>query len=65
MRNVSLFAGGLGLLVLVIGVIGRFVKQPSITMLGHSFQASNFLVLANTFLLIGIFLYLMSTRRDQ
>jgi len=44
----------------VIGVIGRFWQQPSITLIGHRFQASSFLMLANTLLVLGVFLYLLS-----
>ena len=64
MKSISLASGAIGMLVLVLGVIGRFTKEPTVTMLGHRFEAGTFLTLANTFLLIGIFLHLMSNRRS-
>lgn len=63
MKSVSLASGAIGILVFVLGVIGRFTKEPSVTMLGYRFEAGTFLTLANTFLLIGIFLHLMDNKR--
>ncbi len=57
--------GALGVLLALIAIIGRFVKQPSITLLGWTFQASSILILANTFLLLAVFCHLMSRGSEK
>ena len=56
MKNLSLALGALGGLVFLVGVIGRFYQGQTITITGNTFQAGTFLILANTFLVAGIFL---------
>jgi hypothetical protein len=63
MRNLSVLSGWLGVIVFLVAVVGRFYQQATITIAGYSFQSQTFLVLANTFLLIGIFLHLTSSKR--
>lgn len=63
MKNISVISGALGAIFFLMAVVGRFHQQATISMLGHTFRAGTFLVVANTFLLIGILLYLMTDRR--
>jgi len=64
MKYLSLSAGALGLLSLLMGVIGRFsIMPPKIELLGQVFAPSSFLILANTLLLIGVFAHLLSTEQ--
>jgi len=63
MRTLSLVAGVLGALLFVIAVAGRFHEEPTITFLGNRFQSLTFLVLANTFLVAGIYLRLLGGER--
>jgi hypothetical protein len=63
MKNLSVISGALGVLFFLLAVAGRFHEQATVSMLGHTFRAGTFLVVADTFLLIGIFLYLMTDRR--
>jgi hypothetical protein len=64
MRSLSVLFGWLGVLIFLIGIAGRFYQQPSITIAGYTFRAISFLILANTFLLLAIFLHLRSTKRN-
>lgn len=63
MKNIAVISGSLGVLFFLLAVVGRFHQQATISMLGHIFKAGTFLVVADTFLLIGIFLYLVTDRR--
>jgi len=63
MKYLSLAAGGLGLLVLLVGIIGRFSGTPDIALFGQVFVARSFVVLANSLLLVGIFVHLLSTKQ--
>jgi hypothetical protein len=65
MKYLSLTSGALGLLSLLVGAIGRFsiTPPPRIELFGQAFIPSSFLILANTLLLIGIFLHLLSTEQ--
>jgi hypothetical protein len=59
MTMLSRVAGALGALCFVMAVGGRFHEQSTISLLGHRFQSLTFLVLANTFLVAGIYLHLL------
>ncbi len=63
MKYLSLAAGGLGVLVLLVGFLGRFIGAPEIFLLGQAFSAISFVVLANTLLLVGIFVHLLRTEQ--
>jgi len=63
MRSLSVLSGMLGVLIFLVAIVGRFYHQATITLGGYSFRPVSFLVLANTFLLIGIFLHLMSNKK--
>jgi hypothetical protein len=65
MRSLSFGAGILGALFFVLAVAGRFHEQPSISLLGHRFQAQTFLIVANTFLVAAIYTYLLADRRGR
>jgi hypothetical protein len=63
MRTFSLSAGVLGALSFLMAVAGRFHEESTISLLGHRFQSLTFLVLANTFLVAGIYLHLLGGER--
>jgi hypothetical protein len=52
--------GALGVLILLAGIAGRFIGTPNVGIFGHVFVAGSFISLANTCLLLGIFLHLVS-----
>lgn len=56
MRVASLIFAVLGILVVILAFIGRFHGPPTVTILGIKSAATNLLVLANTLLLIALFL---------
>jgi len=63
MKYLSLAAGGLGVLLLLVGIIGRFSGTPGVELFGQAFSAISFVVLANTLLLVGIFVHLLRTEQ--
>ena len=63
MRTLSVVAGALGVLFLVIAIAGRFHEESTITLLGNRFQSLTFLVLANTSLVAGIYLRVLGGER--
>jgi hypothetical protein len=63
MKVLTQVAGALGALSFLVAVAGRFHEQSTISLLGHRFQSLTFLVLANTFLVAGIYLHLLGGER--
>ncbi len=63
MKYLSLAAGVLGVLVLFVAALGRFIGAPEIFLFGQEFAARTFVVLANTLLLAGIFVHLLRTEQ--
>ena len=61
MKNLAWVAGGLAVLVLLVGVLGRFMGDPLIILFGQTFAARSFLALGNFLLLLGILLALLDT----
>ena len=65
LRKLALAAGAAGVVFVALAVIGRFVGGP---LLGIPFvaviEAGTMLTIANSSLLIGIFLYLLSREKD-
>lgn len=56
MKIVSVVCGVLGILVAIVAFIGRFHGPPTVTIFGIHSAATHVLVIANSLLLIGIFL---------
>lgn len=54
MKMAALVVAGLGVLVLLLGLYGRFHGPPSVYVAGESFAASTFLALANVVLTIAV-----------
>ena len=63
MKYLSLAAGALGILMLLVAFLGRFIGAPEFFLLGQAFAARTFVDLANTLLLVGIFMRLLSTKQ--
>jgi hypothetical protein len=61
MKYLSLAAGALGILMLLVGFLGRFIGAPEIFLFGQAFAARTFVDFATTLLLVGIFVHLLST----
>jgi hypothetical protein len=55
----------MGVLLAVLAVVGRFIKEPSITLIGQRFQASTVLIAANTLLLLAVFMHLMARGNER
>jgi hypothetical protein len=64
MKTLAWWIGVGGILVAAAGVFGRFFRLPTIAIAGYSFSASTFLLLANTLLLVAIFLAVCSRPRE-
>ena len=60
MKNMTFAAGGIGFLCLLVAFIGRFRGGPELWVLGQSHSATTFILLANSFFLIGLFLAVCS-----
>jgi hypothetical protein len=56
MRYISWVIGGLGILVAIYAVVGRFHGPPTINVFGIPSSATHVLVIANTLLLLALFL---------
>lgn len=52
----SLIFGVAGVILALIALYGRFTRADTITVMEQPHAAASFLLMANTFLLIGIFL---------
>ena len=65
MKSLSYVAGALGVIFALLALYGRFHGAPSIWLMGHTFAASTFLLVANTLLLIGIFLALLARSESK
>ncbi len=63
MKYLSLAAGALAMLLLIAGFLGRFIGTPELFLFGQAFAASSFVDLANTLLLVGIFVHLLRTEQ--
>ena len=63
MKYLSLAAGALGILMVLVGFLGRFIDAPEIFLFGQAFAARTFVDLATTLLLVGIFVHLLSTEQ--
>ncbi len=61
MKYLSLAAGALGILMLLVGFLGRFIGAPEFFLFGQAYAARTFVDLANNLLHFGIFLNLLST----
>ncbi len=48
MKYLSLAAGALGILMLLVGFLGRFIAAPEIFLFGQAFAARTFVDHANT-----------------
>jgi len=59
MKYLSLAAGALAMLLLMAGFLGRFIGAPELFLFGQVFAARSFVDLANTLLLVGIFVLLL------
>jgi len=62
MQYLSIAFGALGVIAFVVAVFGRFIDTPTVVLLGETFSAHGLTSAANTVLLIGIFLHLLSKR---
>lgn len=62
MNYLPLAVCALGLLVALAAVAGRFIGPPEVHILAYTFSASSLLLVANTLLLLGIFLNLLSKK---
>jgi hypothetical protein len=56
MRTPSVICGMLGILAVILAIVGRFYGQPAMTLFGITTTATHVLTVANTLLLIGLFL---------
>ncbi len=63
MKYLSLAAGALGIILLLAGFLGRFIGAPELFLFGQAFAARSFVDLANTLLLVGIFVHLLRTEQ--
>ncbi len=63
MKYLSLAAGALGIILLLAGFLGRFTGAPELFLFGQAFAARSFVDLANTLLLVGIFVHLLRTEQ--
>ena len=63
MQYLSLAAGALGILMLLVGFLGRFIGAPEIFLFGQAFAARTFVDFATTLLLVGIFVHLLRTEQ--
>ncbi len=63
MKYLSLAAGALGIILLLAGFLGRLIGAPELFLFGQAFAARSFVDLANTLLLVGIFVHLLSTEK--
>lgn len=62
MKYLALAVCALGLLVALAAVAGRFIGPPEVHLLGYTFRASGLLLVANTLLLLGISVNLLSKK---
>jgi len=63
MKYLSLAAGALGILMLLVGFLGRFIGAPEIFLFGQAFAARTFVDFATNLLLVGIFVHLLRTEQ--
>jgi len=56
MKTASLVFAVLGVLVVVLAFIGRFLGAPTVTIFGVKSAATSLIVIGNTLLLIALFL---------
>ena len=64
MKNVSLAAGAIGVLLVLGAILGRFKGPPEIYFWG-SHSAGSFLLLGNTFLLVAILVAVLSVQKKD
>ena len=62
MKYLSLTVFAFGLLVALAGFAGRFIGTPDVHLLGQAFNASTFVLVANTILLAAIFMHLLGQK---
>lgn len=62
MRYLSLAAGVIGIVVFLVAVLAKLTGTPVVTVLGLPFSRQGFVLVANTFLLMGLFGHALSQR---
>jgi hypothetical protein len=64
MKNLSHTLGVIGILLFALAVLGRFYSLPTITVMGHTFIASTFLLLSIAVMAIAIYVHLWSGEKE-
>ncbi len=66
MKHISLTAGALGVLVLLVALFGRFFGITEVFvlgLLGEEYRSGSLISHVNTLFLLGIFAHLLSTKQ--